>query len=619
MLQPLDYVWDLESYPNFFSGTIRHIQSRSRWMFEVSPRITTAESFYWFIRELERFNCRMIGFNNLNYDYPVLHHLMQIGPGFTAEDAYAKTQQIIGSTNQFEHTVWPSDQIVKQVDLYKIHHFDNVAKRTSLKALEFAMRSENVGDLPFPPGTVLSSDQMDEVLRYNAHDVDETERFAHFSADKIDFRAVLSDRTGIDMTNFNDTKIGKKYFEMKLNEAVPGITGTFSNPNQTHRSQIRLSEVIFPYVSFETPSLNNVLSFLRGSTITETKAPPELKDLKASIDGFTVAFGTGGIHGSVERIHVTPEPGWSLIDVDVTSYYPNLAIANRVYPLHLGEIFCDIYQELFEERKTHPKKTAPNEMLKLALNGVYGDSNNVYGPFYDPQYTMTITVNGQLLLCMLAERLVKYAGCRLIQVNTDGLTVLVHNSMMDRFRQIREWWESTTRLSLEDVEYEAMWIRDVNNYIAKTKEGKIKRIGAYAYERAADNGATREVQWHKDSSALVVPMAAEAAMVHGVPVRDFIGRHTNAFDFMLRGKATGQSYLALSDGTRLQKITRYIIANDGPELFKVMPPLKGKTDDRKISINKGWKVSICDHIKDFNPHVLNYDWYVQEAEKLVIR
>jgi len=52
-------------------------------------------------------------------------------------------------------------------------------------------------------------------------------------------------------------------------------------------------------------------------------------------------------------------------------------------------------------------------MLKLALNGTFGDSNNIYSVFYDPQFTMAITVNGQLMLCMLAERLMTIPGLAL--------------------------------------------------------------------------------------------------------------------------------------------------------------------------------------------------------------
>lgn len=615
-MNPKDYVYDIESYSNFFSCVVRHRLSRNRWVFEVSDRRSHAPQFFDFIKALEYHRCRMIGFNNDAYDYQVIHHLMKCGPNFTAADAYAMSKYLIESDNP--QRAWPSDYLVDQIDLYKVHHFDNRAKSTGLKVLEFNMRSSSIGDLPFDPHAGIdTSEKMDKVLAYNAHDVDETERFADFTAEKIRFREELTDKTGVNMLNFNDTKIGKKFFEMRLEERLPGITGTYQNPRRTERPVIYPREIIFPYIEFESAELGNVLNELRATEIVNTKSA---LGLSATLNGFRFDFGTGGIHGSVERRHVRPQPGQTLLDVDVTSYYPTLAIANRVYPEHLTEIFCDIYEELFNERKKYPKKSAESEMLKLALNGVYGDSNNVYSRcFYDPKYTMAITINGQLLLALLAEKFLLHTNSELIQVNTDGVTVLVNDVERPMVDQIMKWWENLTRLTLEHVEYAAMWVRDVNNYIAQTKEGKLKRIGAYAYETARENGATREVQWHKDHSSLVVQKAAEAAMVRGVPVRDFIYQHTDPFDFFLRAKVSRGSSLQLTDGRPLQRVTRYIIAREGPEMVKVMPPLRGKTEPRQIAINKGWPVAICDDVRDFDPSRLNYDWYCQEAEKLVIR
>ncbi len=106
-------------------------------------------------------------------------------------------------------------------------------------------------------------------------------------------------------------------------------------------------------------------------------------------------------------------------------------------------------------------------MLKLALNGVYGDSNNQFSVFYDPLFTMSITLNGQLLLCLLAEGLMKIPGLRLIQVNTDGLTVRVPRSHKMLVDLARAAWQDRTGLNLEEAVYKRMFIRDCNNYIAE--------------------------------------------------------------------------------------------------------------------------------------------------------
>jgi hypothetical protein len=61
-------------------------------------------------------------------------------------------------------------------------------------------------------------------------------------------------------------------------------------------------------------------------------------------------------------------------DWDVESYYPSLAIANGLYPEHLGEAFVKVYADMKNDRTSFKKGTPENAMLKLALNGAYGKS-----------------------------------------------------------------------------------------------------------------------------------------------------------------------------------------------------------------------------------------------------
>ena len=56
-------------------------------------------------------------------------------------------------------------------------------------------------------------------------------------------------------------------------------------------------------------------------------------------------FGLGGIHGSVESMVVESDDTHVIVDLDVSSYYPNLAIANGFFPYHLGKEFCHIYKK----------------------------------------------------------------------------------------------------------------------------------------------------------------------------------------------------------------------------------------------------------------------------------
>ena len=193
----------------------------------------------------------------------------------------------------------------------------------------------------------------------------------------------------------------------------------------------------------------------------------------------------------------------------------------------------------------------------------------------------------------------------------------------------------------------------------------IKTKGVYTHEGLGD---------HQDQSALVVPKAAEAALVHNTPIPEFIRNHTNKYDFMLRTKVPRNSQLELRSDVFwgdvklpkrrqvVQNITRYYASLTGGNLVKVMPytpaqlekyktgrffvhmdtgeidivgvgkkPKSGKyifhdvpldskqrtPPPREIGINVGQLVTDTSDIKNFNRANIDYDFYIKEARKLV--
>jgi hypothetical protein len=608
-------VFDIETYPNVFTLAVEHAEAPMCWLFEISDLRNDSREIVEFLQFLKDTNARLVGFNNLGFDYPVLHTLIRMGKS-DANTLYQKAMAIINSQDEDDrwmHQVNPADRFVTQIDLFKIHHFDNKARATGLKMLEFNMRSDNIEDLPFKVGTELNAAKIEVLKKYNRHDVSQTKAFLKHTTDMIAFREKMCALyPGKDWINYNDTKIGKEFFTMKLEEAGVscydyGPKGR--TPRQTKRPVIHLKDAILPWINFQQPEFNRVLNWLKTQSITETKGV--FNDLTAIVNGFCFVFGLGGIHGSLESRVVESDDDNVIVDLDVASYYPNLAISNGFYPQHLGKEFCTIYKNLYEQRKTYPKKSAESAMLKLALNGVYGDSNNQFSVFYDPLYTMTITLNGQLLLCKLAEYLLWIDGLQLIQVNTDGLTVKVPRKNKWEVDETVTKWQTLTGLQLEEAIYKSMMIRDVNNYIAQYEDGSVKRKGAYEYD----------MEWHQNAGGLVIAKVAEKVLLENAPIRQTLEQWPDMMDFMLRTKVPRSSYLAIEhDGVtkQLQNITRYYIAQDGGRLFKWMPPLKGKQEWRKIGVESGWGVQPCNDIRDAGKLPIDFDYYVREVEKLCL-
>src|SRR5690606_24856051 len=126
----------------------------------ISDRRSDAAALLGFIYALKSSKARAFGYNNLAFDYPIVHWFAtQLVPSLvTAQALFAKAQEVIRNQDDegaFSSFVKERDWLFEQVDLFKIHHFDNRAKRTGLKALQFAMNSDSIEDLPFAVGQIL--------------------------------------------------------------------------------------------------------------------------------------------------------------------------------------------------------------------------------------------------------------------------------------------------------------------------------------------------------------------------------------------------------------------------------------------------------------------------------
>lgn len=735
-INPLDYVYDIETYPNAFTCTFIHLATDQRWRFEISFRVNHMTEFVNFCMWLKSIGARGVGYNNEAFDYPVIHQIIN-NQWWGVAEIYTYAQRVITAKDdeKRQYMVWDNERIFEQIDLLKIHHFDNNSKRTSLKSLEIAMRLRNVSDLPFPLGKMLEWEEVDTLLNYNDDDCVATALFYVRTLPMIKLRERLSESFGVNFMNKNDVKMGEMILvgEMEKNGIqCHEYINKKKVTKKTTRAQINLGECIFPYVQFERPEFRMIRDYLSSQVITQTKGvfnditvtpdmiqymdPGQIKvygykgpiyrtvkgerkvgqhktdkpvklvniphgsnmtgvtyesiNLHCVIDGFRFDFGTGGIHSSVSSRVIVSDDTMQIVDVDVASFYPNEGIKNSIFPAHLGIQFCDAYLGVYSTRQSYPKSMPENGAYKLALNGAFGGSNNEHSPFFDPMYTMKITINGQLMLCMLVEQMLKIPGLTMIQCNTDGITYHCPKQHLDHQRAVCKWWESMTCLELEEALYSRMFIRDVNNYIAEYEGGKLKRIGAYAWLTPDQNPATREVVWNKDHSALVVPKIAQRVLVEGADARKLISEHTDPFDFMIRAKVPRSDNLVMhwpeyEIDSPMQGTTRYFVSKTGGEIMKVSPPsetegswkrapgikdsfyrqvvaelnanppenprldsvgfpyderihTKGGSvhSTRRSSMCAGWKVTECANADDFSLDHVNIEYYVNEVNKL---
>ncbi len=653
-MKPTDIIYDEECYPNIWTLMASPCDSDEHYLFEISSRVNDIHRLLHFIEWCKFHNHRMVGYNNISYDYPMLHYLLNtsniehMDSWRISKLMYKKNEQLfaISWKDRFSATIYPNQEIIPQVDLLKIHHFDNRNKRTSLKMLEINMRLPRVVDLPFPPGTVLTQKQMKVLVDYNKDDVFATKQFYYESLPMIQFRDKLTKKLNQDFTNHNDPKIGKYILAIELEKHL-GPNACYTSrprkPKQTIRGSLKLGELIFPEIKFRTKEFNSVLEFFRNTETSETEGVFE--NLSCTFkNGLECKFGMGGIHAFIKPIHVRSCSKYAIIDLDVEGYYGSLSVVKRLFPAHLSEVFCDVLRDLKIERKKYEKGTPENAGFKLSINGAWGAGNDKWSPFYDKKYAMQVTINGQLLLCMFAEMIMLIPDTTILQMNTDGLTIKIPRTLEPMLMNYRKQWSKFTGLVLESVYYTDIFLKNVNSYLAVDVMGGIKRKKDYDHEKKVGG----VISWNKNFSMLVVAKAAEAHLIRGVDIADFIRNHKNDFDFCLSAKADKNQNLMWGD-EKIQKTTRYYVSKsgrvlvkidrelaritrrkqeilkneiqqgrDGTGLFKLTKSGKPKPltpVNRRRGINVGWNTTICNNgLMDRSD--IDYDFYIAETKKL---
>ena len=268
-------VYDIETFPNMLSVHWELLDGSTSLTYEISEFYDDRDFLFDWIDRLERENRCMIGFNSIGFDWPVLQWFYQHQRA-TVEQIYNYAMNILKTDDRFGHIIWANDRIVPQVDLFRVNHFDNRAKTTSLKALQVNMRAERVVESIVPFGTVLTREQVAQVIAYNRHDVQETKRFAFHCIPALSFRAGMIDQFGIDVLNWNDTKIGAKILETRLGKDLcyRWDDDGKRHVRQTPRQRIALNDIIFPYIQFNNPEFQRVLKYMRNQVLV----PDDLSD-----------------------------------------------------------------------------------------------------------------------------------------------------------------------------------------------------------------------------------------------------------------------------------------------------------------------------------------------------
>lgn len=627
-------IYDIETMQELFV-VVCMVPGKSGKSFQVSKWKNELDKF---VRYTEAHpDAYWVGYNNLRFDSQVVEWILRNYDNWhelTNLEITAKiAQKAADVIHDANYDVFPEyrehELSLKQIDLFKINHYDNKNRMVSLKRLEFEMDLENIEEMPIHHSkTNMTKEEIETTIDYCFNDVDATYEFYKVTMgdtnhplykgnNQIELRRDIEEEFGIPCLNYSDSKIGdeiiKKYYcqEKMIEYKELPKKGYF-------RKNIELKNCIAKYVTFQTKELSDFLKRIKKTTLGLQD------DFKEELHfyGNVYSFMKGGLHTENTPKVFEADKEYEIIDWDVSSYYPAIIINNGRFPAHLGKEFLRGYKQMFDKRlelkplaKKDKKIKGIVGALKLAVNSVYGKSSDMQSWIYDRQLTMFTTITGELSLMMLIEQY-ELNGIQVISANTDGVTIRIKKDLIPLMHKLNEWWCSMTQYELERTDYSKIIFSTVNDYLAIMTNGEIKKKGDFL----------TDFELHKNKSARVVPIALEQYFVHGVPVEYTIRNHSNLYDFCIRQKATKSFHYegtnrVTGQKTMYNKLIRYYVSNTGEKIFKVKNP---ECQTRAAAISQveagDWLCQVCNFLpKNSAVDNVNYDYYIEKANRIVTK
>lgn len=393
----------------------------------------------------------MVGYNNYHYDDYILQSILNENTDrLYSEDN--KTPLFVHSTKYLNDTIINGGTVsIPMKDIISLDCMQQM--HVSLKKIEANIgRNIKETDIPFNINRKLNDVEQKLVVEYCKTDVDAT----------------------IDVFKLR----WKSYFEPKLKiiellkenkvRALRWNTTTITANILTQDNKYRLKEWWDIRLSPDDNGSHEFLAKFDKQGVVNMWENQETGKRTVSDFGVNFDFGFGGLHG-VPSVDINKYSNVKLLDV--ASMYPNILIN-----LNALGTSTKTYKNIVEER-IRVKESDPtlSTALKLIINSTYGLLKNKYSAIFNPKAATSICIVGQVALYKLCQML-NDAGYKIINVNTDGVA-FIDNRNDGKWKKVKREWEKEFNLTLELDEFKKWIQKDVNNYMAETKNGKIKVKG----------------------------------------------------------------------------------------------------------------------------------------------
>jgi hypothetical protein len=634
------YFYDVESYSNLY--TFAFIQVKDRFPLsgyieadlnkdvDLKMQILNSNGAKLFIIHKSRNDLAslvkfirntsiLVGFNNRSFDDNIVDYILINEKSFSKLDVeiilselYLFTQQLLDnsffrySDIRFKRYIQP----YRSVDLYKVLRLDY--SFTGLKQVAVNLKWYRIQDLPINPHSKIKDDEVSKVIDYNFNDVLITRELYFKELDEVIQRFNATSIYGTDYLASSRSSMADSIM-MKLYCDASGFKPWEVKDLTTNTIIVNFKDIISPVVKFESYELNTFLDHIKSVSINVIS-----DKFKETIiyKGASYTFAKGGIHTNDKPGLFKSNDDYVYMDADVTSFYPQLILRTRAVPKHLdADSFLKVFKTIVDERIKYKKAGDPMaDILKLVINSVYGkfgyqNMATGRGWLYDISALFKVTINGQLLILSLAEKLAN-RGFATISANTDGVLAKVKRDRLEEYYKVCNDWSFDTGFNLEYATYKTYIRLSVNDYVAELDNGSFKYKSFFNTKFDAARGYNMPV----------VPKAVIKYFFEGVKPEDYIPTVDDIYEFCTSIK-TGEQFvkelLNVSKGeltrTQLPKTVRYYCSIDGGSIIK-----NYTTKSKSISMAKNRNITL---FNDYSspPYNIDYKFYIRQAYENIYR
>lgn len=614
------------------------------------------------------------GYNNNKYDRLMLSALLMYynqfdKPSKLIEFLYDTSQRIIRNSDNdvlwqdnFTNMLMKNRLNFRDLDLFQIFRLDHFHK--SLKQTSINIKWYNLLEYHMPPiseldvdyyyrlteNRGLSIEQLNRLYRnsferylhpswkkemeeYNDNDVFICCELVRMNQEEIRLRYMISKEYEINVLSASRSTIADKVI-VKLYSKFTGLHPKRFIDTKTIRRKIEVSEILSDKIQFLSPQLNDLLQSLRSLVLRGEKGEFERTFTYA---GTSYTLATGGLHSNeIPAIYVADDKQ-TIVDRDVTSYYPNLIRSLKVCQKHLNpKAWFRIADTIVDERTEHKHLAKDKSLsliqqikhftaaacLKIVANaGIFGKMGSEKSFLCDKKAMYKVTINGQLFLLMLIERL-EDAGIHVISANTDGIVTIVPKGLEETADNICHWWEKHLGLELEFTSYSKYITEGVNSYLTVKTDGKKKFKGRMNPKMYLEDLS-------KGYNSPIVAKAVTEYFINGTPVMETLRNSKSILDFCRTQNVNRKYYIEYTHVIdhkmvveEVQRNTRFYVSLTGGSLMKVeilgwdennQPKLK------KSSLCAGQRVTVCNLVedKDISELNINYLYYYNECMAII--